>query len=529
MKIISKFNNWQRINEQNELDVDPKEDRKSKRKANRRKFRKEDFISDSGATYTLIRQKDSDDNQDTFVLKGKGKDSPIWDKKGIVVKDVEDFLNFELFSGENEGKYDEDSIEMEKYREGKRKDRVKFTIGLVDQEKVKAEEEAKKKEEEEAKKKAEAEKAAKAAKAIIIPKNAEGENRIEIGQTSEVLPRIKETIRKAFVKKGFKMGSGFGMDWLDSDKLEEKDAVWVKALRAGFGMPVKDFISQGLVDKLVAQVEEWEKSTEEEKKDEASNESKIPTFESYMVILEQFDMEAAMKQMSTSTEEKKPAVKKKKAVSSGASTGFSKEQGDQFRKWANSTWTKKYYGKSSKFDLDETGGHDNSYIRRALAQAKKDKKNQTGPFAGFMFRNMWGMGLQLIIDNKLSEWAKKAEEKAEEKKEWSRTDADQKLAEQASQTIVDLFKNASWFSEFKGTFNDDEAGAIAKFSPWWTKNVQPTIDKLNDKDSNKKTLNKLFNTIISKMEGGTSNDTASWRIWNAANDTGKRYSVDTDF
>lgn len=529
MKIIGKFDSWQRINEQKNLDVDPKETRKSKRaerKKDRRKFRKEDYISDSGATYTLIKQKDDDDTQDTFVLKGKGKDSPVWDEKGIVVKDVNDFLDFELFSGENEGKYDDNTIEMEKYREGKRRDRVKFTIKLVDQEKVKAEE-AKKKEEEEAKKKAEAE---KAAKAITIPKNNEGENRIEVGQTSEVLPQIKEMIRKAFVKKGFKMGSGFGMDWLDSNKLEEKDAIWVKALRAGFGMPVKDFISQGLVDKLVAQVAEWEKpAADEESKDQASNESLIPTFESYTRIMEQFDMEAAMKQMQQEAPAPAAEKKKKRAVSPGTSTGFTKEQGDQFRKWANYKWTKEYYGKSSKFDLDETGGHDNSYIRKALAQAKKDKENQTGPFKGFMFRSLWGVGLQSIIDNKFSEWAEKQKKKSEEKeKEWSRTEEDQKLAEQASQTIVNLFKNSAWFSEFKG-WNDNEAGAIAKFSPWWTKNVQPTIDKLNDKDKNKKTLNGLYNTIITKMEGSTMNDTAAWRIWDAKDTTGKRYSVDTDF
>lgn len=532
MKIIGKFNSWQRINEQKGLDVDPKEKRKNKkakRKKNKRKFRKEDYISDSGATYTLIRQKDSDDTQDTFVLKGKGKDSPVWDEKGIVVKDVNDFLDFELFSGENEGKYDEESVEMEKYREGNRRDRVKFTIKLVDQEKVKAEEEAKKKEEEETKKKAEAEKAAKAAKAITIPKNAEGENRIEVGQTSEILPQIKEMIRKTFVKKGFKIGSNYGMDWLDSDKLEEKDAVWVKALRAGFGMPVKDFISQGLVDKLVAQVAEWEKpAAEEENKDQASNESLIPTFESYMRILEQFDMEAAMKQMQQETPAPATAVKKKKSVSSGTSTGFTKEQGDAFRTWANSKWTKEYYGKPSKFDLDETGSHDNSFIRKALAQAKKDLENQTGPFKGFMFRTYLGYQLQRIIANKLDKLAKDSAELGAEKKEWSRTEEDQKLAEQASQTIVDLFNNSAWFKEFKD-WNDNEAGAIAKFSPWWTKNVKPTIDKLNDKDGNKKTLNSLYNTIITKMEGSTGNDTAFWRIWDAKNTTGKRYSVDTDF
>ena len=127
MKIIGKFDNWQKINEQKKLSL--KSD--SNKKKDKRKFRKEEYISDSGATYTLIRQKDDDDTQDTFVLKGKGKDSPVWDEKGIVVKDANDFLDFELFSGENEGKYDEDTIEMEKYREGKRRDRVKFTIKLI--------------------------------------------------------------------------------------------------------------------------------------------------------------------------------------------------------------------------------------------------------------------------------------------------------------------------------------------------------------------------------------------------------------
>ena len=487
--MINNFKNWGRLNEQKGLDVDPKKSKKLARKQNKRKFRKEDYVSDSGASYSLIRQKDDDETKDTFVLKGKGKDSPVWNEDGKITNDVNDFLNFELLSGENEGKYDKESIEMEKYREGKRRDKVTFTVSLMDKEKVKAEKEAeaeaKKKEEEETKKKAEE------AKKIVIPANEEGENRIEIGQTSPVLPQIKELIRKTFVKKGFKMGSAYGIDWLDSDKLEEKDAVWVKALRAGFAMKIVDFISQGLVDKIVAQVAEWEKPIEEEEEATTANESRIFNFNSYLKMLEQFDMEAALKQMQQEApKEEKPAEKKEDApgVSGGSapSTGFSQEEGNKFRQWANSTdELKKKYGKSSKYDLDATGKPDNIFIRKAYAAAKTEY-------------------------------------------EWSRTDADVKLAEQVSKTLVALFKDTAWFKEFKAP-NDNEAGAIAKFAPWWTKNIQPTIDKLNDKDKNKQTLNELRKNIIIKMEGSTADDWARWRILDINNKPYKVYQVNTDF
>jgi hypothetical protein len=490
--MINNFKNWEMLNEQKGLDVDSKKSKKLARKQNKRKFRKEDYVSDSGSSYSLIRQKDNDETKDTFVLKGKGKDSPVWNEDGKITNDVNDFLNFELFSGENEGKYDKESIEMEKYREGKRRDKVTFTVSLIDQEKVKTEKEAaaKKKEEEETKKKAEE------AKKIVIPANEEGENRIEIGQTSPVLPQIKELIRKSFVKKGFKMGSAYGMDWLDSDKLEEKDVVWVKAMRAGFGMKLVDFISQGLVDKIVAQVAEWEKPAEEEKEETETNESRVFNFNSYLKMLEQFDMEAAMKQMQQEApKEEKPAEKKAAAGGSGGSapsTGFSQEEGDKFRKWANSTdELKKKYGKPSKYDLDATGKPDNSFIRKAYAAAKTEYEEST------------------------------------KTKEWSRTDADVKLAEQVSKILVALFRDTAWFKEFKG-LNDNEAGAIAKFAPWWTKNIQPAIDKLNDKDKNKETLNNLRKNIIIKMEGSTMNDTARWPIFDI-NNKPKVYQVDTDF
>ena len=529
--IVKSFNDWQSLNEQKKLDIEPNKSSKAKRKkdkSNRRKYRKDNWISDSGAEYVLIRKKDASDNEtDTFVLKGKNKKSPVWDKEGKLIDDVKDFLSHELMSGQNEGKYDEDSIEMEKYREGKNRDRVKFTIGFAKEEKPEE-----KKEEKPEEKKLKYEK-------IELPKNAEGETRIEIGQESEALPKIKEILRVAFSKKGFTLGKNFGMDWLDQAKLEEKDAKWIKALRIGFGMSDATYISQGLVDNIVDHANKWSEEKSEAKEEVASNESFFLNFSDYMKVFEEFDVAAAMTAMNSKEEEKeekeeKPKEEKKpeKKATKQESTGFTKEQGDQFRKWANTTWTIKHYGKESKFDLDETGSYDNNYIRKALAQAKKDKKDQTGPFEKFFFRNMWGMGLQLIVDGKISEWIEKQKQaKTEANKEWSRTQEDDNKAIFISDRINAFWTNPDNFTSFKGTFNDNEAGAIALFTKWWNKEITPKINELNDKDPNKMILKNLFSTIITKAEGGTALDTATWYIETIKGDNivKKRYAVDTDF
>lgn len=490
--MINNFKNWERLNEQKGLDVDPKKSKKLARKQNKRKFRKEDYVSDSGASYSLIRQKDDDETKDTFVLKGKGKDSPVWNEDGKITNDVNDFLNFELFSGENEGKYDKESIKMEKYREGKRRDKVTFTVSLIDQEKVKAEKEAeaKKKKEEEAKKKAEE------AKKIVIPANEEGENRIEIGQTSPVLPQIKELIRKTFVKKGFKMGSAYGMDWLDSDKLEEKDAVWVKALRAGFGMKLADFISQGLVNKIVAQVAEWEKPAEEKEKEEATaaNESRIFNFNSYLKMLEQFDMEAAMKQMQQEAPEKeKPAKQKVAAGGSGGSapsTGFSQEEGDKFRQWANSTdELKKKYGKSSKYDLDVTGKPDNSFIRKAYAAAKDEYEASEG-------------------DSKVESGSSELKKSMQ---------ADYEIANAISNKLIEFWKSnpgAGIFKPYKGIVNDDEEKALkGAYDPWLTSSgIRKQLAKIKN-PYYKKTITGVIQQTKVEMTDMVGNN-VSWTLLN---------------
>ena len=490
MKIVRKFDTWQRLNEQEELDVKTRDQKKADRQKNKRKFRTERFASESGGEYVLIKQKDDKEDQDTFIVKGKGKKSPIWDKEGKVLDDVRGFIDAELFSGQNEGKYDNESIEMEKYKEGARKDKVTFSIKLVDQEakKTKDEEEAKKAEEEEEEaKNVEAEK-------LTIPANEEGENRIEIGQTSPVLPKIKELIRKTFVKKGFKMGSAYGMDWLDSDKLEEKDAVWVKALRAGFGMKTADFISQGLVDKIVAQVAEWEKPVEEATEEETeANESRVFNFNSYLKMLEQFDMEAAMKQMQQEApKEEKPTEKKAVTGDSAPSTGFSQDEGDMFRKWANSTdELKKKYGKSSKYDLDVTGKPDNAFIRKAYAAAKAEyeasKKSKTSESG----------------DSEL----KKSMQ------------ADYEIANDISNKLIKFWKSnpgAGIFKPFKGAIDDDEEKALkGAYEPWLTKSgIRAQLAKIKN-PYYKKTMNGVIYQTKVEMTDMVGND-VSWTLLNPA-------------
>ncbi len=80
---------------------------------------------------------------------------------------------------------------------------------------------------------------------------------------------------------------------------------------------------------------------------------------------EQFNFDAAMKQMKsgfieTISDELKP-------------TGFTRPEGNEFRKWANSTPERiKKYGKQSIYDLDASGSPDNSFIRKSYGAAKNE-------------------------------------------------------------------------------------------------------------------------------------------------------------
>jgi hypothetical protein len=90
-----------------------------------------------------------------------------------------------------------------------------------------------------------------------------------------------------------------------------------------------------------------------------------------------------------------------------------------------------------------------------------------------------------------------------------------------STEIVHVFLDSSFWAPYKG-INDAEGPAIAAFSSWWDKNIQPKINTL-PQGINRRTLNNLKAIIVEKMEGGTMNDAATWNIGAAS------YSVDTDF
>lgn len=651
--IVNSFNRWQILNEQEKLNLKSKEDSEegkslSKNKANRKKYRKDNWISETGAEYVLTKKRKSSRNSelDTFVLKGKGKNSPIWDENGKIVDDIVDFLSHELMSGSNEGKYDEDSIEIEKYKDAKNKDKVTFTIGFA------------KDEADDAPEKAETEedmipKDAKF-KTIELPKNDEGETRIEVGQESAILPEVKEIIRAIFSKKGLVLGKDFGMDWLDTTKLEEKDIIWIKALRAGFQMSDVNYISQGLVDKIVDQANEWSKEGQSLSKgsqeEMASNESKLFKFSEYVDLFEDFDMTAAMKVVNDANVEeptKEPLNKTAAAASTTAKVGSTEteastkdkltdEQAIAYRTWANSDDKLiNAYGKVG-FDLDATGTN-NSFVKRSYEKAKADYESGEGndnmlkkvwasgkPNAwraefekitgiapeervlgegypmgyiqykgtgndfidrfsnriavhlgdprpklgtikagsivvfkdgwdaadfGYVVRDVWkdangNLGAIYIespsyvkefgktkkdrsFEGKASIVVATQQETSNLKDMFVRTATDDNQAIWISNRINDFWTNASNFTSFKGTFNDNEAGAIALFTTWWNKEIAPKIKELRKNDPNKATLTGLFNTIITKAEGSTANDTARWKISTMGGN--KSYSVDTDF
>ncbi len=639
--IIKSFNKWQVLNEQENLNLKPKEETEegkslSKNKSNRRKYRKDNWISETGAEYVLTKKRKSSRNSelDTFVLKGKGKNSPIWDENGKIVNDVVDFLSHELMSGSNEGKYDEDSVEIEKYKEAKNKDKVTFTIGFA---KDDAPEKADTKEDMIPKD--------SKLKTIELPKNDEGETRIEVGQESAALPEIKEMIRAIFSKKGLLLGKDFGMDWLDATKLEEKDIIWIKALRAGFQMSDANYISQGLVNKMVEQANEWSKegqslSKGSQEEEVASNESKLFKFSEYVALFEDFDMTAAMKVINnanveepaekTSTKEATPAAAATTAETGSteteASTGdtLTDEQAVAYRTWANGEdKLKDAYGKTSTFDLDATGTN-NSFVARSYAQAKADydadagmlkkvwlttgepntwraefekllglevaegeglpmgyiqyktgneiavhyasprpaigtvkagdvvtfKQGWDGDDFGYLVKRIWkdssGNLGAIYIDSPsyIKEYGKPNKDKNFENKArivitpqadtsnlqtmFLRTAADDEIANKISRKIVALWNPSNgYFNKYKGTFNDNEAGAISYFTTWWNGQINPLMKTLKEKDPNKAKLSAAFDSIIVKAEGGTSNDTATWYIDTLAGS--KKYSVDTDF
>lgn len=139
-------------------------------------------------------------------------------------------------------------------------------------------------------------------------------------------------------------------------------------------------------------------------------------------------------------------------------------------------------------------------------------------------------------------------DKKEEPKEEVKIDVEKVSQEaedmliRASESIQSLFATSDFWSEFKGTFNDDEDEAKEAFGEWWDlqidkkilQKVITKIESLPDGDE-KETLNKsvsalqkLRSSIDTKIEGDTSDDTAYWKMYKL-DGTVTSYKVDTDF
>jgi len=479
MSSIQDFTKWKEINEQ-KLDIDSKSSKKQNRKANKRSNRKSTYLSDSGVEFALIKRKsDGDSNTDAYILKSKNKDSKIWDAKGVITADVDSFLQDELFGGTTEGKYDEESIELDEYKQGARKDNVKFTVKLADKEakKKKEADEAKEKAEPTSEPKAEA-KTADLYKAITIPENDEGEKRIEIGQESTVLPEIKEILRKSYIKQGLKLPTQtFGVSWLDASKLEDIDSQWIKMLRAGFKMKSADYITQGFVKNMVDQANLWNNApkavpAEEVKKeaaaapteDVASNESLLFSFSGFIKVNEEFDMAAAN---AVATESKPEASSKKKSSSSSSggsgSSGLTDDQASAYRIWANTGKDVDKYGKTSKFDLDAKGSN-NSFVKKSYAQAKKDRDNESGIFSGTI-----GLARRVAFDAMFKDKAssdKAGDTNSSELRKSMQSDFYKANTISSKLTTFWSTSGGSTFKPWKG-LDDDEAGALAGgYLPW---------------------------------------------------------------
>lgn len=126
--------------------------------------------------------------------------------------------------------------------------------------------------------------------------------------------------------------------------------------------------------------------------------------------------------------------------------------------------------------------------------------------------------------------------------------------DKANLSLVNLYKDKSYWKEFKGTFNDDEDAAVKEVfgkdyndkNTWWfnvirKKYIIPAYVQLQDSGLKKndpdafehlldeiKYFQKSYRTLKEKTEGATSNDSWKWSL-RLFDGTKKTYEVDTDF
>lgn len=102
------------------------------------------------------------------------------------------------------------------------------------------------------------------------------------------------------------------------------------------------------------------------------------------------------------------------------------------------------------------------------------------------------------------------------------------IAIQISDKISALFRNPSFWAQYKGTFNDDEDAALNAFNNWWRTSITPMLAKLPSTDVNTQTIIRIQPSIQQALLGSSTSDTVSWSI-SGAQGMSKAYQVDTDF
>jgi hypothetical protein len=267
----------------------------------------------------------------------------------------------------------------------------------------------------------------------------------------------------------------------------------ITALKAGFKMSdTTSDITQDFVNKL-SEVKE------------SLTESRVISFSDFMRIKEDFDIEAfnkAAKSSASGTTKKKEGEKKE---------GEKKEEGGktpfECAKEAKGAKIVDIENGKTKVVIGKTSFYDNG--RKKNPEGKMENYDCNDPLF-------------------------KQEEVSPEGIEESLI--------KASEKIVELFGDASFWQPFKGSINDDEDAAAAEFDKWWKTSIErkylnPATSKMEnmgdseDKQTlsdNIETLKGAKDKIRKKLKGDTDDDTFSWKIYKLDGET-ENYKIDTDF
>lgn len=267
----------------------------------------------------------------------------------------------------------------------------------------------------------------------------------------------------------------------------------ITALKAGFKMSdTTSDITQDFVNKL-SEVKE------------SLTESRVISFSDFVRIKEDFDIEAfnkAAKSSASGTTKKKEGEKKEDEK---------KEEGKKPYDCAKEAPGAK--------EVDVTDGSKAIKIGETVFFSNGRKKNPDGKMSSYECN-----------DPLFKEKEKVSPEEVEG------------LLISASEKIVELFEDRSFWEPFKGSINDDEDAAAAEFDKWWKTSIErkylnPASSKIeNMEDSEDKetlsdnlaTLKGAKDKIRVKLLGETTDDTFSWKIYKLDGET-ESYKIDTDF